>query len=345
MKFRRYLKEHSAWIWGCFFLILTMDIFLLTVRGSVYLIMYMTFATLGCFLIGFILDYRKMKKIFDEIDFRMNQLDKKYMVPEVVSDKGSQERELILEILKDAELSMGDNVAKYKREMEEYKDYIETWVHEVKAPIATSKMMVENYKDRPLKESGIDSEIDRIEGYVEQALFYSRSSAVENDYFIKVIDIGKVVRGEVSKRKKSFISLKATVEIEVERPRVISSEVTVKEVRKIRSDEKWIGFVIGQILDNSIKYAKKDEALRLSIFITEEDGKSCLNIKDNGVGMKASEVGRAFDKGFTGTNGRAGKASTGIGLYLCKKLCNRLEHDIRMESEEGKGSTVVITFN
>ena len=114
--------------------------------------------------------------------------------------------------------------------------------------------------------------------------------------------------------------------------------------RKIKSDEKWIGFIIGQILDNSIKYAKEGEALRLRVQFAEEDGSVCLQITDNGIGMKASETARAFEKGFTGSNGRSGRASTGMGLYLCKKLCNRLEHEIRMESKEGEGTTVSILF-
>ncbi|MCR5129568.1 MAG: sensor histidine kinase [Lachnospiraceae bacterium] len=305
--------------------------------------LYMTITASGCFFAGLFFDYRKLKKIFDEITFRMDALDKKYLVPEVVSAKGGQEREQILDILKEAELSMGDQVSQYKRAAEEYRDYIETWVHEVKTPLATAKVILENHKEEPLAKSGMDVEIDRIEGFVEQALYYSRSMAVENDYFIRQIDIGKIIRSEIGRRKKRFRLLGALVEVEVADP-------DTEEVHRgaagriIRSDEKWIGFVIGQILDNSLKYAKENESLKLHIFISEENERVCLNIRDNGIGMKASEIGRAFEKGFTGTNGRAARASTGIGLYLCKKLCNRLEHDIRIESEEGNGTTVTIVF-
>lgn len=305
--------------------------------------LYMTITASGCFFAGLFFDYRKLKKIFDEITFRMDALDKKYLVPEVVSAKGGQEREQILDILKEAELSMGDQVSQYKRAAEEYRDYIETWVHEVKTPLATAKVILENHKEEPLAKSGMDVEIDRIEGFVEQALYYSRSMAVENDYFIRQIDIGKIIRSEIGRRKKRFRLLGALVEVEVADPD--TEEVHRGAAgRSIRSDEKWIGFVIGQILDNSLKYAKENESLKLHIFISEEKERVCLNIRDNGIGMKASEIGRAFEKGFTGTNGRAAKTSTGIGLYLCKKLCNRLEHDIRIESEEGNGTTVVIVF-
>ena len=334
MKFGRYIREHSSWLWGCIFLVVTMDIFLLTVKGSVYLCAYMTIAAFGCFFLCMIVDYYKMKKLFDEIEFRMEALEKKYLVSEVVENKGIQERELIIDILREAEISMSDNVASYKRNMEEYKEYIETWVHEVKTPIAASKMMFENYKDRPLKESGIDQEIDRIEGYVEQVLFYSRSATVENDYFIKEIDIDKIVKYEISKRKKRLIALKASVSIDTDST----------NNKRILSDEKWIGFIIGQIIDNSIKYAKEYESLRINIYTSVLEKSVSLIIEDNGIGMKSSEISKAFDKGFTGTNGRNGKASTGIGLYLCKKLCSRLEHDIMLESEDGRGTTLTIIF-
>lgn len=113
---------------------------------------------------------------------------------------------------------------------------------------------------------------------------------------------------------------------------------------EIISDGKWISFIVGQVLDNSIKYAKEDEVLKLEVYLTNDNGKTVLNIQDNGIGMKTSECERAFVKGFTGSNGRKGKASTGIGLNLCKKLCNRLEHDISMESREGNGTKVSIRF-
>ncbi len=122
-------------------------------------------------------------------------------------------------------------------------------------------------------------------------------------------------------------------------------------VEKIKSDGKWIAFIIGQILENAIKYAKKEEALKLSIYLEEygnderREGGCALVIRDNGIGIKSAELGRVFDKGFTGSNGRSGRASTGIGLYLCKKLCRRLQHDICIESREGEGTAVKILFS
>mgnify|MGYP003302250223 CR=1 FL=1 len=118
----------------------------------------------------------------------------------------------------------------------------------------------------------------------------------------------------------------------------------LKSEKKILSDKKWLAFILSQIIDNSIKYAKEDETLRLEIFLSEAENGTWLTVKDNGVGMKSGEVSKVFDKGFTGTNGRNIKQSTGMGLYLCRKLCTRLEHEIKVQSAEGEGTSLMILF-
>ena len=270
--------------------------------------------------------------MFDEIEDKIEAMDKKYLVPEVLDERETQEAELIFEILKKAEISMSDNVAGYRHETEEYRDYVESWVHEIKIPISAAQMICENHKDIPLRESGISEELDRIEGNVEQALYYARSSYVEKDYFIKEINASELVKRSVAKRRRSLIAMRAKIE------NLISGDAV------ICSDAKWLAFILGQLIDNSIKYAKEDEELILTFLLEEAEDRKALLIKDNGVGIKSGETGRVFDKGFTGSNGRAGKASTGIGLYLCRKLCLRLGHDMTLTSEEGKGTCVRIIF-
>jgi signal transduction histidine kinase len=278
-------------------------------------------------------DYRKLKHMFDDVQSKTDTLDKKYLVSEVMEKPDSQEGEMLMSVLKKAEVSMSDNVADYRRGSEEYRDYIETWVHEVKIPISASKMIIENHGDAPVSESGIADELDRIEGYVEQALFYARSSNVEKDFFIKEIELPEVIKGVISKRRKTLIPMHASIDMG-----------DLQGEKKVLSDGKWLSFIISQIVDNSIKYASPDRNLKLSFYMSEEGGRNVLNISDNGVGIKSAEISRAFEKGFTGSNGRMGRASTGIGLYLCKKLCIRLGHDIAIESEEGEGTKLKIMF-
>ncbi len=333
MKFGRYVIEHWYWPVGLIILIISIDIFLMTIKGSFYLILYVTAALMLCFFVCLYLDYLRLKKIFEGTKRIMDGLPKKYLIPEVMKETDTQEGKQFHDILSDAEVSMCDNVAGYKRNLEEYKEYIETWVHEVKIPIATSKMIIENHNSDPVGSTDIDVEIGRIEGYVEQALFYSRSAEVEKDYFIKNVDIAGIIRDCIKNRKKTLISMRAVMDIHDMEPE-----------KPVKSDGKWLTFIIGQIIDNSIKYAGEDEKLKLSVYLTEDDGETLLHIRDNGCGIKKAELGRVFDKGFTGTNGRAGKASTGLGLYLCKKLCRRLEHDMEIYSEEGAGTEVIIRF-
>ncbi|MBO4290279.1 MAG: sensor histidine kinase, partial [Lachnospiraceae bacterium] len=113
--------------------------------------------------------------------------------------------------------------------------------------------------------------------------------------------------------------------------------------REVISDSKWLQFMIGQIVDNSIKYGEKG-SLVLEIYSTAGENAVQLHIKDNGIGIKSTEIDRVFDKGFTGKNGRGGANSTGIGLYLCRNLCKKLEHNITLTSKEGEGTTVTIVF-
>ncbi len=305
----------------------------MTLRGALWLEIYFTVTAVTCFVLCMYSDYRKLKSIFDEITEKIEKLDKKYLIPELLEGYSSQEYEIIHRILKEAEVSMSDNVASYRRGSEEYRDYIETWVHEVKIPISASKMIIENHKDVPLEETGISEEIDRIDGYVEQALFYARSSHVEKDFFVREADLRKIVKAVIMKRRKALFAISAEIDIG-----------DLKSDDRIYTDAKWMEFIVGQVIDNSIKYASDERVLKLSFFITKENDRSVMNIRDNGIGMKSSEVSRAFEKGFTGTNGRAGKASTGIGLYLCRKLCLRLGHEITLESAENEGTTVKIIF-
>lgn len=318
---------------ACLFVIVTTDIFLMTVNGSSSMMIYVAVACAASCFVCMYVDYRKLKNLFDDAQAKSDALEKKYLVSEVLEKKGTQESEMLLSVLKNAEVSMSDNVAKYRRGSEEYRDYIETWVHEIKIPISASRMIIENHGEDTVAESGIADELDRLEGYVEQALFYARSSYVEKDFFIKEVDLEEIIKGIISKRRKTLIPMRASIDIG-----------ELKRDRKVLSDGKWLSFIISQIVDNSIKYASPDRNLKLSFYLTEENGRAVLNLEDNGVGMKSAEMPRAFEKGFTGSNGRTGRASTGIGLYLCRKLCLRLEHEISIESKEGEGTIVKIMF-
>ncbi|MBR3834934.1 MAG: sensor histidine kinase [Lachnospiraceae bacterium] len=327
MRYGQYLREHKMWvaIFAC--LLCSIEIFLLTIKGSGWLMVYVAVACAFAFFLGTYVDYKRWAKYFQHIDNLMKDLDKKYLLCELLEQGDVQEEKRFKEILYDMEVSMNERVSKHRRSSKEYKEYIESWVHEIKLPIATMKMILANHKEQDL---GIEEELGRLEGYVEQALFYARSNDVEKDYLINEVNLEKIVQEAILKRKKALRNMRASIDLhDLE--------------QSIYSDSKWLEFILGQLIDNSIKYGEEGK-LRLEIYSQKKDNAVLLHIKDNGCGIKSSETSRVFDKGFTGSNGRAGKNSTGIGLYLCKKLCDRLEHNIGIESEEGQGTTVTIVF-
>ena len=224
---------------------------------------------------------------------------------------------------------MLENVNKYKYMTEDYKEYIELWIHEIKIPIATSKMVIENNKNAITK--SIDEELDKVENYIEQALFYARSNTVEKDYYIRKVVLKEIVNESIKKNKSSLIQEKISIDIH-------DLEI------EVNTDNKWIVFILNQIIQNSIKYRKKENSV-IEIYANQGKENVILYIKDNGIGIKQGEITRVFEKGFTGENGRIiNKKSTGIGLYLCKKLCNKLGLGIELNSEKNIGTEVKIIF-
>ena len=229
-------------------------------------------------------------------------------------------------ILKRANKSMLENVTKINTIQKDYKDYIESWVHEIKIPITSAKLICENNKSEITNK--IDEEIEEINNYVEQALFYARLDQVSNDFMIRKINLADVVRNVLARNKKIMIQNNIKVEV-----KNVATDVF--------SDEKWLEFISNQIIINSIKY-KKDQNAVITISSIDNKENVHLKIKDNGKGIKESEINRIFDKGFTGTNERNQKKSTGIGLYLCKRLCEELDMNITAKSKENEFTEITI---
>lgn len=327
MRYGQYIKEHRTWFLVFAGLLCSVEIFLLTFDKSGWLMLYVAIAIMIGFILGTYTDYRRWKKYLENLDNLLVDLDKKYLLPEMMDKGESQEEKKLQDIFYDMEVSMNEQVSNYRRNSEEYKEYVETWVHEIKIPIGAMKMILANHKKA---DYGLSDEVNRMEGYVEQALFYARSNVVEKDYLINHIELLQVVQEVVLKRKKTLRDMHARMDLH-------DLEI------EVNSDSKWLAFMLGQVLDNSIKYGEKD-ALSIEIYGEKRQNAVLLHIKDNGSGIKESELSRVFDKGFTGSNGRSGANSTGIGLYLCKKLCKRLEHSITITSEEGKGTIVTFVF-
>ena len=278
---------------------------------------------------GFIYEYQIKKRYYDELQKTIEELDEKYLITEIMKTPNFVDGKILNDILGQVDKSMHEQVNKYKYLQEDYKEFIELWIHEVKLPLTTSKMIIENNKNKVTR--SIEEELDSIENYVEQALFYARSSAVEKDY-IRKCNLKDIVNESIKKNKTSLIEEKVDINIH-DLDNVVST------------DSKWIVFILGQIIQNSVKYRNKKSLLNIEVYSEPKKDNTVLYIKDNGIGIKKEEISRVFDKGFTGTNGRlAGKKSTGIGLYLCRNLCEKLGVSINVKSTDGEGTVVSLVF-
>ncbi len=191
-------------------------------------------------------------------------------------------------------------------------------------------MVIENNKNSVTK--SIDEELDKVENYIEQALFYARSNTVEKDYYIKKNNLRDIINESIKKNKNSLIQNRVTINIH-----------DIDET--VYTDSKWIVFILNQIIQNSVKYKTQDNNSEIEIYSKQGKEKIILYIKDNGIGIKKGEITQVFEKGFTGTNGRLqNKKSTGIGLYLCKKLCKKLGIWIELNSIQNEGTEIKLVF-
>ena len=329
MDFKLFFKEKVITILLLLFGIITIEIFLMAYNVGMFIKIYIPLIIIGLYMISIIIEYFKRKKFYDNLLKILEELDEKYLITEIIKTPNFLEGQILKNSLEQIDKSMLENVNKYKYMTEDYKEYIELWIHEIKIPIATSKMVIENNKNAITK--SIDEELDKVENYIEQALFYARSNTVEKDYYIRKVVLKEIVNESIKKNKSSLIQEKISIDIH-------DLEI------EVNTDNKWIVFILNQIIQNSIKYRKKENSV-IEIYANQGKENVILYIKDNGLGIKQGEITRVFEKGFTGTNGRlSNKKSTGIGLYLCKKLCNKLGIGIELNSVQNEGTKVKLVF-
>ena len=329
MNFKLFFKEKVITILLLLFGIITIEILLMAYNVGMFIKIYIPFIIMGLYITSIIIEYLKKKEFYNDLLNMLEELEEKYLIAEIINTPNFLEGKILKNTLEQINKSMLENVNKYKYITEDYKEYIELWIHEIKIPIAASKMVIENNKNTITK--SIDEELDKVENYIEQALFYARSNTVEKDYYIRKVFLKEIVNESIKKNKSSLIQEKISINIH---------DLDLE----VNTDNKWIVFILNQIIQNSIKYRKKEESV-IEIYASQGKENVILYIKDNGIGIKQGEITRVFEKGFTGTNGRlSNKKSTGIGLYLCKKLCNKLGIGLELNSVQNEGTEVMLIF-
>ncbi len=288
-------------------------------------------------------EYYSRRRYFHELWETLNKMDQRYLLGELMPVSHRLEDGLYREMIRISNKAVIERIRQIEDEQKEYREYIESWVHEVKAPITSIDLMCENFKSDPLENQGdvvrrIRLENQKIENYVDMALYYARSEDVYKDYVIRRTNLGEIAV-VVLKRNKGYLIQSQ-----------IQAEVDCKD--KAYTDEKWIAFILNQLVLNAAKYCRKKGG-KIWIYTSQKHKSDALTkhshgvrlvVKDNGIGIKEEELGRIFEKGFTGSNGRKTERSTGMGLYLCKKLCLKLGIEIYARSKAGEGTEVILEF-
>ena len=328
MKLIEYIKEKFVFMVINIVMTLSGVVILKALKVDTYAIVFISILNLIGVFSCYIYDYFNRKKYYDNLFKNLDGLDKKYFIAEVLESGDFIESNIIYSVLEECTKSMKDEVADLKRNINDYKEYIETWVHEIKTPIASARLILEN--DEGYINKSVLEEIEKVEGFIEQVLFYARSSTVERDYIIKKIPLKNSINSVI--RKNANILIEKRVKIQLE-----------DIEKKVYCDSKWIEFILQQIISNSVKYMDKDEKY-IKIRCLEKDKNIILKILDNGIGISEKSIEKVFEKGYTGENGRKYNNSTGMGLYLCKKLCLKLGLGISIKSKLGVGTEVTIVF-
>ena len=328
MKLIEYIKEKFVFMVINIVMTLSGVVILKALKVDTYTIVFISILNLIGVFSCYIYDYFNRKKYYDNLFKNLDGLDKKYFIAEILESGDFIESNIIYSVLEECTKSMKDEVADLKRNINDYKEYVETWVHEIKTPIASARLILEN--DEGYINKSVLEEIEKVEGFIEQVLFYARSSTVERDYIIKKIPLKNSINSVI--RKNANILIEKRVKIQLE-----------DIEKKVYCDSKWIEFILQQIISNSVKYMDKDEKY-IKIRCLEKDKNIILKILDNGIGISEKSIEKVFEKGYTGENGRKYNNSTGMGLYLCKKLCLKLGLGISIKSKLGVGTEVTIVF-
>ncbi|MGL4731926.1 MAG: sensor histidine kinase [Clostridium sp.] len=328
MRFIDYFKDKIMIILmniSCMFLL---SCFLLLVKNSISTVLIILITWTSIFFTYVLIEYWRRSNYFRKLEDILNNLDKKYLIAEVMEKSHRLEDKKYRSILRKSNKAVIEKINTIEDEQKDYKEYMESWVHEIKLPITAMELICENNKNDVTRK--IKAELSKVDNSVERVLFYARADEVYKDYIVKDIDINEVIYETISKNKSYFIQNRILINVQCEKNIVCT-------------DKKWLSFIINQILINAVKY-KREVNGKIDIYTKMINDEIKLYIKDNGLGIKESEIKRIFDKGFTGTNGRKNSKSTGIGLYLCKKLCNKLGIDISVESKIEEYTKIILIF-
>lgn len=294
-------------------------------QAGIILLLFLVF--LLVFAATQLFDFFRQKSRLHELEAIMEGLDQKYLFTECVPMPKELYEKKIFDLVRRAGRSMIGTVSDAQIAQREYREYVEGWVHEIKTPITAAGLICRNAEDDIRRK--LTRELGQIEAYVERTLFYARAESPEKDFIIRQTVLSELVAQAIDHHR--VLLMQSGIRMEME-----------ELEQEVFTDSKWVIFILGQLLQNAIRYRGENPVVSFS---AKKFGKQIhLTVSDNGIGIPEYELPRVFDRGFTGSNGRSRGGSTGMGLYLCKKLADCLEIDIRITAKEGRGTAVTLSF-
>lgn len=265
-----------------------------------------------------LLSLRKSRAVCQELSLMQHHpADLPDELPAAQSPQEQAYQALLLALHADRQKLKSDMNARYH----DMTEYYTVWAHQIKTPIAAMRLALQN-EDTPLSRR-LTGEVGRVEQYVQMALTYLRLGSDSSDYVIRSCALDNIVRPAVRRFAGEFIQRKIQLNYQMLNYTVIT-------------DEKWLGFVVEQVLSNALKYTPQGS---VSIYM-EPEGVLC--IRDTGIGVAPEDLPRVFEKGYTGYNGRSHRKASGLGLYLCREILTRLGHSVSAESQVDHGTTIRI---
>ncbi|KGI40822.1 sensor histidine kinase [Clostridium tetani] len=340
MNFIDFLKDRIAYIIvyliSISFVILTMHLtlFIKVIDFPITNILYAYFVSIVILIIFLVYEYSKVRAFYKQL---YEILNSENIIENIINigEVRTIEQKLFTQILKKLYKSYEDKVYKYKDIQKHYLDFINQWVHQMKTPVSVIDLILQEEDISEFNEilDSIGEENEKISQGLNIMLYNARINEFNHDFNVEDIDILLILRKVINDNKKLLIRHKIFPKI--------SGETAI-----VQTDKKWIYFVINQIVINAIKYtaATEKDKKTINFNIKEDTTKIVVSIEDNGIGIPKEDLGRVFNAFFTGKNGRKTSESTGMGMYLSKRICEELGNEVYVESEEGKGASFYIAF-
>ena len=320
MSMGKYLKQRRKWLLLLACCVLVFAVSFLLYHLPLAAVLYPSALCAALVLGWFLADYRKQRE-------KKKRLTHLAALPDDLTERLEEAPGSLEEAYETIIRNLSQREQDFRREQQRQEadraDYYTTWVHQIKTPIASMYLSLEN-EDSPLSRS-LGEELQRIEQYVQMVLTYQRLDSVDTDYVFRECPVDPLVKGALRKFAAQFIR------------KGIRLDYTPTQ-KSVVTDEKWLSFVVEQLLSNALKYTPQGT---VSIYL--EDGSLC--IRDTGIGIAPEDLPRIFERGYTGCNGRSDKKASGLGLYLCRRICNNLGHNLTAESTPGVGTLMKLDLN